>query len=267
MKEKGNSHKSIFKIYKNSDINKILQTKYYSDKKSTLIKLLKTNKNHISKKFLVNKISLNNISNISGNFKPKPLNLNNSKISKSDSKLDKEKDFMNNKMKTSNSMSNIEMTALYLKNRIIETNCKCSINKSKYKRLKNELKNASNIYTSFKLREKKQKIKDLINENKNLSPVEGPNNKVYRIINDNPLLLTKRKEIDSYYLNNTNERELFNHTDTKRIEFIKKINDFLEYVKIKNSKLLDEKEKQFKIRQINYLTNSEKRMYQDKIEK
>ena len=267
MKEKGNYYKNIFKIYKTSDINRILKTKYYSDKKSTLSKLLKPKKNNISKKFLINKISLNNISNISGKFEPKLINIQNSKISKSYPKLDIEIDFMNNKMKTTNSMNNIGMTALYLKNRIIEENRKYNINKSKFKKIKKEINNINGIYGKFKFRENKKKIKDLIREKKNLSFIENPDDKVYRILNDNPLLLTRKKEIDSYYLNNTNEREIFNHTNSKRIKFIKKINDFLEYVKVKNNKLLNEKEKNLKLRQTNYMINSVKRMYQEQFEK
>ena len=267
MKGKYNSYKNIFKIYKTSDINRILKTKYFSDKKSILSKLLKPKKNHISKKFLINKISLNNISNINNEYKPKLLNLKNSKISKSCTKSDIEKDYMNNKMKTTNSMNNVETTALYLKNRIIEANNKYNINKSKYKKLKKEINNTNNLYASFRLRENKQKIKDLIKANKNLSFIETHNDKVYQILNDNPLLLTKRKEIDSYYLNNANKTELFNHTNSKRIKFINKINDMLEYVKIKNNNLLDEKEKKLKLRQTNFMTNSVKRIYQEKFEK
>lgn len=267
MKRKDNSYKNILKIYKTSDIDRILKTKYFSDKKSTLSKLLKSKKNHISKKFLINKISLNNISNVNEHRKPKLLNLKNSITAKSFPKSDIEKEYMKNKMKRTNSMNNIGITALYLKNRIIETSINYNINKIKMKKLKKEINNTNTLYGSFKLRENKQKIEGLIKENKNLSIIETPNDKVYRILNDNPLLLTKRKEIDSYYLNNTNERELFNHTNSKRITFINKINDLLEYVKIKNNNLLNEKEKRLKLRQTNFKINSKKRMHQEKIEK
>jgi len=264
MKEKGNSYKNIFKIYKTKNIYRILKTKYFSDKKSTLSKLLKPKKNNITKKFLVNNISTNNISNITDKYNSKLINLENSK---SYPKLDIEKEYMNNKMKTTNSMNKLERTALYLKNRIIDSNNKYYINKNKFKMIKKEINNTNNIYTSFKLRESKQKIKKLIKEHNNLSLIENPNDKVFRILNDNPLLLTKKKEIDSYYLNNKSERDIFNHTDSKRIKFINKINDFVEYIKIKNNNILDEKEKKIKLRKTNFMTNSIKRIYQEKIEK
>jgi len=267
MKEKGNSYKNIFKIYKTKNIYRILKTKYFSDKKSTLSKLLKPKKNNITKKFLVNNISTNNISNITDKYNSKLINLKNSKTSKSYPKLDIEKEYLNNKMKTTNSTNKLERTALYLKNRIIDSNNKYYINKNKFKMIKKEINNTNNIYASFKLRENKQKIKELIKEHNNLSLIEKPNDKVYRILNDNPLLLTKKKEIDSYYLNNKSERDIFNHTDSKRIKFINKINDFVEYIKIKNNNILDEKEKKIKLRQTNYMTNSIKRIYQEKIEK
>ena len=123
------------------------------------------------------------------------------------------------------------------------------IKKEKEEEEKNEImKNEQNSRT--KLNNKNESMKSTVNE-------EMSRQKIHKLLNDNILLMAKRREIFSYYLIK-NKYQAIN--DEKKIRYIDKIREMLEIKQIQANDLLDEKEKNAKLQNIKYYVNQEKRI-------
>ena len=252
------------------NINRIIKTKLFSNKQNNLSRLLRSKKSYIQKRFMVKDISLQNINN-------KNRDSITNKILKTSKSISYPKSANNNKLKiilqTSDVMNRAEMTALYLKSSIIDSDKKYIINKKRFERIRKQTNDINKFYSCLKEKEKKEEEKTLINNNKNdmsddstkeNNNTVGKSHKLFSILNDNPLLITRKKDIESYYLHK-NKNQVFK--DSKKLRYMDKLNELLEVIKIRKDKLIDKKEKFLKIQNTKYFSNYKSRINQEQLDK
>ena len=269
------NHKTIYRIMKSKapNINRIINKKLLSNKENNLSRLLRSKKSYIQKRFMVKDISLQNINN------KNRVNLNSitNKKMKTSKSISYPKSANNNKLKiilqTSDVMNRAEMTALYLKSSIIDSDKQYIINKKRFERIRKQTNDINKFYSCLKEKEKKEEEKTIINNNKNdmsddsikeNNNTGGKSHKIFSILNDNPLLITKKKDIESYYLHK-NKNQVFK--DSKKLRYMDKLNELLEVIKIRKDKLIDKKEKYVKIQNTKYFSNYKNRINQEQLDK
>ena len=242
MKSKENNIKEIINPKKNSNI-------------------FKTKKLKVKKKFLIKNISLLNINNKDKDILNK-LKDNNTNYSKSVyNKLTTNNNKMNSLLNTSDIINRAEIIAINLKKSLIDSDKKHMINKKKFETLRKQTNKINKIYTFLKLKEKRENSKNsFINISKDSN--EEDNFKIKNVLKDNILLLTKRKELDSYYIHKSKSQIL---KDNDKIRFFNKLNEYLEIMKIKSNNLMDNKEKIIKIKNSKYNINYPKLLRKENI--
>ena len=261
MMENERKNKTFYRIMKikTNNINEIIKKNNHSNKKNNISKLLKSTKNNISKK--INDISLQNIDN----REREKFNLTDKKktFSKSFSKFKTDYHKLLYILKTPDIMNRAEIESIYIKNALIDSEKKYLINKKKFLKIRKKTDEINKFFISLRYKEKKEKNK---NNNTNKSYIsqdsekEIKNIKLLTLLNDNPLLLKKKKDIESYYAHKDKSQVL---KDNNKIRYMNKIKEYLELLKIKHNKRLDNKEKISKIKQTKYIINYQNRLDQE----
>lgn len=256
MKKKDENRITLSKIMKTkqNNIKEIINPKRNSD-------IFKTKKLKVKKKFLVKNISLLNINNKDKDILNK-LKDNNTNYSKSVyNKLTTYNNKMNSLLNTSDIINRAEIVAINLKKSLIDSDKKHMINIKKFETLRKQTNKINKIYTFLKLKEKRENSKNsFINISKDSN--EEDNFKIKNVLKDNILLLTKRKELDSYYIHKSKSQIL---KDNDKIRFFNKLNEYLEIMKIKSNNLMDNKEKIIKIKNSKYNINYPKLLRKENI--
>ena len=265
MKEKQKDNKIYFRIMKTkiNDINNIRNTKHNSNEKCNLSKYIKSKKSNISKKFIVKDISLKNINNKNNDTSNNLLTnnqLNSSKFS-AYKELTSKNTNLTRILNTSHIIQKAENAALYLKNSLIDSEKKYLINKKKFEKIRKQTDDINKFFRSLKYKEKEEEKNKIYNNNKSDDSIkEDEKKKIYSILNESPLLITKKNDIQTYFNQKSKSQIL---EDKKKIRYMNKLKEYLEILKIKNNELLDNKEKIIKIKNSKYIANYEYRLNQE----
>ena len=236
--------KIFYKTMKNMsyNINEFLKT----SRQYNLFRLLNSNI-RISEKFLIKNNSFQNYEN---NNNAQLNTLTNRKLKSSQSSI----------LKNPNIMNRAELSAFYIKNALLDSEKNYLINKKKFETIREKTDKINKYIISLRKKEKKEEAKN-ININKSQDYIkEKQNIKIYNLLKENPLLIKRKKDIESYYISK-DEKQI--SKDNKKIRYMNKIKEYLELLKIKHDKLLDNKEKIIKIRKTKYITNYNNRLQQE----
>ena len=267
MKEKQKVNKIFFRIMKTktNDINNIRNIKHNSNEKYNLSKFIKSKKSNFSKKVLLKNIWLKNINNKNNDTVNN--SLTNNQLNSSQFLAYKELTSNNNSitriLNTSHIINKAENAALYLQNSLIDSEKKYFINKKKFEKIRKQTDDINKFLRSLKYKEKEEEKNKIYNNNKSDDSIkEDEKKKIYSILNESPLLITKKNDIQTYF-NKISKSQILE--DKKKIRYMNKLKEYLDILKIKNNDLLDNKEKVIKIKNSKYITNYDYRLKQEYI--
>lgn len=172
---------------------------------------------------------------------------------------------INSKLKlilsTSNIIDKAKIRSSYLKDILIKLDQTHNNNISKLNTFRKTTNDLKHTYLNIKHISKEEEKNNSIKESEK---IEIPKEKLNKLLNDNILLMMKKKEIFRYYLI-TNKYYKFN--DEKKIRYMDKIAEILEIKQIMANKLMTQKEKKAKIENNRFYISQKKRLKKEKLEK
>lgn len=175
-------------------------------------------------------------------------------------------DNLSHKLNRIRSQNQIKLSTEEMYSKINNSNRKISLSKKEYNQIKKQTSIIRNFYSNLKLREKLKASGNLVTRKNTTSLLvnNSPPKMKKNLLSSNPLILTKIKDIYSYYLNNSDHSRIKLDKD-KSVHFLNKLRDFLEVIKIKNSKNYNKKEKLELIRKTKYVSNYRTRINKEKM--
>ena len=115
---------------------------------------------------------------------------------------------INQILNTSELKNRAETNVLHLKNHIIDSEKQYLINKKRFEQLREQTNKINKFFISLKYKEKRDEKLDQKNKIKfKDSAKEKEKTKISSVLKENLLLLSKKKEIDSFYVNK-NKKEV-----------------------------------------------------------
>ena len=245
----------------------------YGGKKRLVLYKIMDSKDQInlSKEAALKSIELKHLKNkIKDTLKPL-----NKKIQTYNKKIDSQ---LKTVLNTSDIIFRAKKESFLLKDILLELDRDHEYNVAKFKKIREKSDDLKNAYLNIKHMEKVEN-EERNNEHAKENNAEINNNdikpkkenekfelsreKIHNLLNDNILLMAKKREIFSYYLIKNKYQKC---NDERKIRYINKIKELLDLKEIELNDLLDEKEKKAKIENNKFFINQKKRIILEKRE-
>ena len=245
----------------------------YEGKKRLVLYKIMDSKDQInlSKEAALKSIELKHLKNkIKDTLKPL-----NKKIQTYNKKIDSQ---LKKVLNTSDIIFRAKKESFLLKDILLELDRDHEYNVAKFKKIREKSDDLKNAYLNIKHMEKIEN-EERNNEHAKENNAEINNNdikpkkenekfelsreKIHNLLNDNILLMAKKREIFSYYLIKNKYQKC---NDERKIRYINKIKELLDLKEIELNDLLDEKEKKAKIENNKFFINQKKRIILEKRE-
>ena len=245
----------------------------YEGKKRLVLYKIMDSKDQInlSKEAALKSIELKHLKNkIKDTLKPL-----NKKIQTYNKKIDSQ---LKKVLNTSDIIFRAKKESFLLKDILLELDQDHENNVAKFKKIREKSDDLKNAYLNIKHMEKVEN-EERNNEHAKENNAEINNNdikpkkenekfelsreKIHNLLNDNILLMAKKREIFSYYLIKNKYQKC---NDERKIRYINKIKELLDLKEIELNYLLDEKEKKAKIENNKFFINQKKRIILEKRE-
>ena len=246
----------------------------YEGKKRLVLYKIMDSKDQInlSKEAALKSIELKHLKNkIKDTLKPL-----NKKIQTYNKKIDSQ---LKTVLNTSDIIFRAKKESFLLKDILLELDRDHEYNVAKFKKIREKSDDLKNAYLNIKHMEKVEN-EERNNEHAKENNAEINNNdikpkkenekfelsreKIHNLLNDNILLMAKKREIFSYYLIKNKYQKC---NDERKIRYINKIKELLDLKEIELNDLLDEKEKKAKMENNKFFINQKKRIILEKREK
>ena len=245
----------------------------YEGKKRLVLYKIMDSKDQInlSKEAALKSIELKHLKNkIKDTLKPL-----NKKIQTYNKKIDSQ---LKTVLNTSDIIFRAKKESFLLKDILLELDRDHEYNVAKFKKIREKSDDLKNAYLNIKHMEKVEN-EERNNEHAKENNAEINNNdikpkkenekfelsreKIHNLLNDNILLMAKKREIFSYYLIKNKYQKC---NDERKIRYINKIKELLDLKEIELNDLLDEKEKKAKMENNKFFINQKKRIILEKRE-
>ena len=245
----------------------------YEGKKRLVLYKIMDSKDQInlSKEAALKNIELKHLKNkIKDTLKPL-----NKKIQTYNKKIDSQ---LKTVLNTSDIIFRAKKESFLLKDILLELDRDHEYNVAKFKKIREKSDDLKNAYLNIKHMEKVEN-EERNNEHAKENNAEINNNdikpkkenekfelsreKIHNLLNDNILLMAKKREIFSYYLIKNKYQKC---NDERKIRYINKIKELLDLKEIELNDLLDEKEKKAKMENNKFFINQKKRIILEKRE-
>ena len=245
----------------------------YEGKKRLVLYKIMDSKDQInlSKEAALKNIELKHLKNkIKDTLKPL-----NKKIQTYNKKIDSQ---LKTVLNTSDIIFRAKKESFLLKDILLELDRDHEYNVAKFKKIREKTDDLKNAYLNIKHMEKIEN-EERNNEHAKENNAEINNNdikpkkenekfelsreKIHNLLNDNILLMAKKREIFSYYLIKNKYQKC---NDERKIRYINKIKELLDLKEIELNDLLDEKEKKAKMENNKFFINQKKRIILEKRE-
>ena len=245
----------------------------YEGKKRLVLYKIMDSKDQInlSKEAALKSIELKHLKNkIKDTLKPL-----NKKIQTYNKKIDSQ---LKTVLNTSDIIFRAKKESFLLKDILLELDRDHEYNVAKFKKIREKSDDLKNAYLNIKHMEKVEN-EERNNEHAKENNAEINNNdikpkkenekfelsreKIHNLLNDNILLMAKKREIFSYYLIKNKYQK---YKDERKIRYINKIKELNDLKEIELNDLLDEKEKKAKIENNKFFINQKKRIILEKRE-
>ena len=245
----------------------------YEGKKRLVLYKIMDSKDQInlSKEAALKSIELKHLKNkIKDTLKPL-----NKKIQTYNKKIDSQ---LKTVLNTSDIIFRAKKESFLLKDILLELDRDHEYNVAKFKKIREKSDDLKNAYLNIKHMEKveneernnehaKENNAEINNNdikpNKENEKFELSREKIHNLLNDNILLMAKKREIFSYYLIKNKYQKC---NDERKIRYINKIKELLDLKEIELNDLLDEKEKKAKMENNKFFINQKKRIILEKRE-